>query len=322
MNNFLVSIVVPVYNVENLLTRTIESILAQNHKNIEIILVDDGSSDNSGEICDGFALKDNRVRVFHNINSGAGAARKFGVEQAKGKWIMFVDGDDTIPDTTVSDLLRTNTGDYDIIIGTLNLNNKTVFVHKITGLLNRSEYLVALLLGNTSVGPVAKLYKKELFDIQWCCPKHITNNEDLLMLVAITTQINTVYINNDIVCYNYLYRENSASKSKGMNINAWLDLFDELRRVMGKEFEHNDVKRAFFNYRLRLLYTVAVFKGFVVYASSKRVYDLILEADSYVLSKQELKMLKTLKSVSKQKFLYRCYALKSSIRFVLNKFTS
>lgn len=92
----LLSIIVPVYNVEKYLRRCLDSILAQTYKNIEVILIDDGSPDNSGEICDEYASRDNRIRTFHIENNGVSSARNFGLKKAKGEYIGFVDSDDYI----------------------------------------------------------------------------------------------------------------------------------------------------------------------------------------------------------------------------------
>ena len=92
----LVSVVVPVYNVEGYLQRCVDSILSQTYKNLEIILVDDGSPDNSGELCDKFAKSDSRIRVIHKENAGQGLARNDGMNLATGQYITFVDSDDWI----------------------------------------------------------------------------------------------------------------------------------------------------------------------------------------------------------------------------------
>lgn len=92
----LVSIVVPVYNIEKYIKRCIESIQAQTYENIEIILVDDGTPDNSGRICDEYAKQDKRIRVMHKKNGGLSDARNKGAEWATGKYLFFVDGDDTV----------------------------------------------------------------------------------------------------------------------------------------------------------------------------------------------------------------------------------
>ncbi|MDS3264683.1 ss-1,4-galactosyltransferase [Streptococcus pneumoniae] len=92
----LVSIVVPVYNVEKYLKKSIESILNQTYQNIEILLVDDGSTDSSGKICESFSKVDPRIRVFHKENGGLSDARNFGIEQMKGQYVAFIDSDDYI----------------------------------------------------------------------------------------------------------------------------------------------------------------------------------------------------------------------------------
>ncbi len=92
----LVSIIVPVYNMENYLLRCLDSIAAQSYKNIEVILVDDGSTDSSGTMCDDYCLKDNRFRVIHQENKWLAEARNTGLAASKGDFLMFVDSDDAI----------------------------------------------------------------------------------------------------------------------------------------------------------------------------------------------------------------------------------
>ncbi|MBS7366131.1 MAG: glycosyltransferase, partial [Oscillospiraceae bacterium] len=95
----LVSIIVPVYKVENVVQRCIKSITAQTYKNIEIIIVDDGSPDGSGAICDSLAQDDSRIKVFHLKNGGVSYARNFGIQNAAGDLLAFVDADDLIMPT-------------------------------------------------------------------------------------------------------------------------------------------------------------------------------------------------------------------------------
>ena len=96
INSFKISVIVPVYNVEKYLPRCIESILAQTFTNFEPLLIDDGSKDQSGKICDEYAKKDNRIRVFHKENGGVSSARNIGLENAKGEWLAFIDADDKV----------------------------------------------------------------------------------------------------------------------------------------------------------------------------------------------------------------------------------
>ena len=90
----LVSVIVAVYNIEEYLPRCVDSILAQTYRNLEIILVDDGSKDQSGSICDSYAEKDRRIKVIHKKNGGLSDARNAGMDAATGEYIGFVDGDD------------------------------------------------------------------------------------------------------------------------------------------------------------------------------------------------------------------------------------
>ena len=116
MNNALVSIIVHVYNAERYLARCIESILNQSYKNIEVILINDGSTDKSGEICDYYSSKDKRVKVIHQKNSGPSVARNKGIDIAKGKYIQFVDSDDYIEYNMTELLVNEMKNNVDLVL--------------------------------------------------------------------------------------------------------------------------------------------------------------------------------------------------------------
>lgn len=107
-----VSIVIPVYNRKNFLTVCIKSLLAQSFEDFEICLVDDGSTDGTGLLCDELAEKDTRIRVLHVQNGGATYARQKGVELATGEWVVFVDSDDTMPADALQRLFQATSGRY------------------------------------------------------------------------------------------------------------------------------------------------------------------------------------------------------------------
>ena len=96
MNSPLISVIVPVYNVENFLHECVDSIINQSYSNLEIILINDGSSDKSGEICEIYALKDSRIKVYHKKNGGLSESRNMGLDHATGSYISFVDSDDYV----------------------------------------------------------------------------------------------------------------------------------------------------------------------------------------------------------------------------------
>lgn len=101
-----ISVIVPVYNTEKYLHRCIDSILAQTFTDFELLLIDDGSKDNSGAICDEYAAKDQRVRVFHKKNGGVSSARNLGLDNAQGEWITFVDSDDWLQRNYLNSLYK------------------------------------------------------------------------------------------------------------------------------------------------------------------------------------------------------------------------
>ena len=118
MKKYLVSIIIPVYNIKNYITKCIESVISQSYKNLEIILVDDGSSDESGLICDNYAKSDNRIKVIHKKNGGLSDARNVAIDVAKGDFIYFIDGDDYIHHNSISVLIEAyNNTQSDIVTG-------------------------------------------------------------------------------------------------------------------------------------------------------------------------------------------------------------
>ena len=117
MKNSKISIIVPVYNVEKYLKECIESLINQTYKDLEILLIDDGSKDNSGKICDEYANKDKRIKVIHQENSGVSKTRNYGIELATGDYVMFVDSDDWLEENTCELLIKEiKTQNKDMII--------------------------------------------------------------------------------------------------------------------------------------------------------------------------------------------------------------
>lgn len=114
-----ISVIIPVYNAEKTLNRCLNSIIAQDFKDFEVLLVDDGSTDDSGKICDEYAAKDDRFKVFHKKNGGASSARNIGLDNAKGEYITFCDADD-YTEANWLDVFISNIKDYDIVVSSFN----------------------------------------------------------------------------------------------------------------------------------------------------------------------------------------------------------
>lgn len=119
VNQELVSIIVPVYNSEKYLEACLQSVLVQTYRNIEILLIDDGSTDQSGAICDAYAKKDARIHVFHNQNHGVSYSRNCGIKIAGGKYLTFVDCDDTVSVGYIESLMK-YVGRYDLVLSVIN----------------------------------------------------------------------------------------------------------------------------------------------------------------------------------------------------------
>lgn len=170
MEKDLISVIVPVYKVEKYLEKCIESIIKQTYTNLQIILVDDGSPDNCGKICDEYAKKDSRIEVIHKINGGLSDARNVGINRANGRYIGFVDSDDYIKEDMYEkliNLIKEYDADisicnlYDVIDGNECIRNKDNGIHEYS----RIDILKEILLDkNIQSYAWNKLYKKELFD--------------------------------------------------------------------------------------------------------------------------------------------------------------
>ena len=210
----LITIVVPIYKVEKYIDKCINSIQNQTYKNLEIILVDDGSPDNCGKICEDYAQKDSRIIVIHKENGGLSDARNAGIDIAKGKYITFIDSDDYIEPEYVELQYRTIIKDKsDIAISSHKViyENGTI-LEKATGeesLLNPKEVLRRILYDEgIDLSAWAKLYKKELFqEIRY--PKGRLF-EDAATTYKLVDKSNKISINSKST-YNYIIRNNSIT---------------------------------------------------------------------------------------------------------------
>ena len=209
METALVSIIVPVYNTAEYVEECIQSVLSQSYKNIELILVNDGSTDGSGKICKKYEDLPN-VLYIEKENAGVVEARKLGVEKARGEWIMFVDSDDLLTKDGVLLLVSLST-DVDIVIG---MNNRNTSLMMAPNYYEWQDYLYGLY--NTSIpgSPFAKLFRRELINsCSMAFEYKLARGEDVLMNLAIgKTNRKMVPICKNII---YLYRErfNSATHS-------------------------------------------------------------------------------------------------------------
>lgn len=166
-NQELVSIIVPVYNTENYLKKCLNSILNQTYQNIEVIIIDDGSTDNSYKILEEFQSKDKRIILLQQKNSGQGVARNKGIEVSKGKYIFFVDSDDRVTKNMVEEMVleieKTNSDFSSFLIAFENCKSKKVYKKNFDNktLKNEEIYQNALEIKDIFTVPWNKIYRRE-----------------------------------------------------------------------------------------------------------------------------------------------------------------
>lgn len=230
----LISVIVPVYNVENYLEHCIDSIVFQTYKNLEIILVDDGSTDRSGFICDCWKNKDSRIKVIHKKNGGLASARNEGIKISKGKYISFIDSDDYIELNFYKTMID-GIDDADIAICGLRLVNeknqliKTIELNKEKIEMKNLDIKKLLLLINNSTFGYAwnKLYKKDIIihnEFENLMPR-----EDLMFNLSILKTINKISIVDSYSGYNWVQRKKSITHTKNLrNIATAITISDKL----------------------------------------------------------------------------------------------
>jgi glycosyltransferase involved in cell wall biosynthesis len=220
----LISIIVPVYNVEKFLPKCIESIVNQTYTNFELILIDDGSTDNSGNICDLFAENDNRIKVIHQNNAGVSTARNNGIKEARGDYICFVDADDWIEEDYLAHFTaKIQEKDYDIIItgyfyDYVKTGEKKMYFLSAQDTNNKEGFveIIPQMEENNLLGSVwSKLFKKDI----------IKNNN-------LSFEINISYSEDTIFCWNYLFFINSIALVDYVGYHYIKDDFSTLTKKM------------------------------------------------------------------------------------------
>ena len=241
----LISIVVPVFNAERFLRRCIDSILAQTYSNVEVLLINDGSSDNSGIICDEYAQKDNRVRVFHKENGGVSSSRNLGINAALGSWITFVDADDWL-DSRAMSVCQEYLGDCDLVrfsssfVYDCNCSKvKDINIEEFTTVY---DYFTAVLCRRTAIQVWGVLYKLDIikqnkitFDVE------LKNGEDWLFLMSyILCSTNVKSLNIPLYCYN-VYNDSSCTNTMTSHkIFEGVSSFTKISRVLSQDVKYNE----------------------------------------------------------------------------------
>ncbi len=214
----MITIIVPVFKAEKYLLRCIDSIFAQSFTDFELLLIDDGSPDNCGTICDEYAARDSRVRVFHKDNGGVSSARNLGIAHATGKWITFIDADDYVHPEFLSSLYSMH--DADLIVGSFQLVGTD---EKWDGLLEDCFYdkvsfekkIADFSLSLNFHTPWGKLFRREIIvDNNLVFNEKISAGEDALFILNYLIYTNTLRLSKD--AYYFYERGNNGSLSQSI----------------------------------------------------------------------------------------------------------
>lgn len=256
----LISIVVPIYNAEKNLKNCIDSLLNQTYKNIEIILVNDGSKDNSGKICDAYKNSDSRIKIIHKKNGGVSDARNSGIQIATGEYITFADSDDYVSEDYIEymyNMLRETNTKLAICKVKIVWKNTPVFSGEGTNfrILTTEEAFKNLLFQQgIEVAVYAKLYERKVFDnIKFPVGEVY---EDTAVIYKIINKYDKIAF-GDKECYFYVAREGSISKHKAYNQSEefYIKYTDKMLNYINKFFPNleDGVNRYYVYSRFRIL---------------------------------------------------------------------
>ena len=276
----LISIIVPVYNVEKYIEKCIQSIIDQTYKNIEIILVDDGSTDNSGNMCDDFKMKDNRIKVIHKKNGGLSDARNAGMKIATGEYIGFVDSDDYIAKDMFETLYSLNKK-YNSEISIVSFYE--IYKGKVIGVRDSKELkqytkteAMRELLIDTNIQSYAwnKLFKRELFEgLEFPTNK---NFEDIATTLLLFEKANKVVLLEDPKYY-YVRRDDSIVGVRNYKTyKDYLDVILDKYKYLDGKYEELDLYNAY-NFIINMIWVYTIIVAFdleEVYKEFEKQYDL------------------------------------------------
>ena len=295
-----ISVIVPFYNVENYADRCIDSIVNQTYKNLEIILVDDGSKDSSGLICDKWGLKDERIIVIHKENGGLSDARNVGIEHATGEYIAFIDSDDFIDNdmfTVLYNNLKKTNSQISICKYVQVFDNQKFKFEKSKEIYiySKIEAMKELLLDKEITNHAwNKLYKKDLFKtIRY--PKG-RNFEDIGTTYQLFFKCNKI-VYSPCECYAYIIRGNSITGN--VSEKSLLDqvfLVKQRYEYIDREFDlkhDNIINRIYFIYR----YHMSICKFL-----DKKVYNKKEILNEYMFFKNNYKKIKS--NIESKRILY------------------
>jgi len=223
------SIIIAVYNIEKYIAKCLDSVIKQKGDDIEIIIINDGSTDKSLKICEKYQKKDARIRIISEENKGLNTVRNVGYDNSRGEYIWHIDGDDYINEYSV-DILRKYFGIYDIVYFNYNriINKK---IEKVNYDRKYDNDIDNYILGN--IGVWNKIYKREVFNNNRFPDGCIY--DDIYIVPSLVCSTNKIIFIDDYL-YSYVYRNNSLSNTTKFNINEWVYCLDNVYNKLSKDY--------------------------------------------------------------------------------------
>lgn len=266
MEKPLVSVIVPVYNTELFIERTIQSLLEQTYSNIEIILVDDGSTDSSGEICDSFARNHERIKVYHNVNNGVSYTRNYGLHVAHGEYVHFVDSDDKLPNDFVEKMLHNMiSNDSDVVFcGLARVFEYQEFLIRLEDrTYSIDDYFVQLYKGDrfTTTSSCIGMYKMQIIrDYGIRFPEELRCGEDAVFVIDYMKHAKKISSIKDTVYY-YMY-DNEKSATKCIFYDHYQleqKRYDKIKNIVT---ENESLKKISFYYMDKIIRELVIYAQF------------------------------------------------------------
>lgn len=313
----MISVIIPVYNGERTIKECLKSIICQSYNDIEIIIVNDGSNDETLEVCK--SINDSRITLYNKNNEGANSARAFGVKKAHGEYVYFVDADDTIPKNSISLLYSHTKEKLDIIQGArsyvpLKGMRNTITGFKKPGIVDSKTFIKYLFMnGYANGGPVASLYKKTLFnDNTFKLSSQVKLGEDLYMNLCLATKAKRIGLFNDVV-YNYKENENSVThKYKFESLSPIIELNKNIEKLLIRANLKDDYIYSYYSMAIQNIVS-AIFHNKSL-ANDSYCKELSQDSLTYMRTYKDKFLCKSLMHPQFMKVLFYMNRIRKSIR--------
>lgn len=242
----LVSVIIPIYNSSKFLEKLLNNVICQTYKDIEIILINDGSKDNSLQICKEFQQKDKRIKVISKENGGVSSARNKGIEMATGKYITFVDSDDNIDKNYINTLVNNIKENYLVKVNTKNTLKEEI--------ISREKYIKGIVSGKIQGVCWGYLFEKELlnnikFDV------NTSYMEDTIFIMQYLFKVSKIKILKEKLYYHEVNEEGLTTSNKlEKKINGYIYSINEIEKILiDNRIEKNSYKKYIENRRIKLI---------------------------------------------------------------------